>query len=113
MYTSIAGTLERFSISALYMYIVHCTYIYTGRLAQLDGDMEDGNENDEEEDEEGIAEDGSENKSELELVKEILDNYIKSLEQETLVNQPVKEVSDLKVALSNILKKLLMSKNCL
>ena len=79
----------------------------------MDGDMEDGNENDEEEDEEGIAEDGSQNKSELELVKEILDNYIKSLEQETVVNQPVKEVSDLKVALSNILKKLLMSKNCL
>ena len=79
----------------------------------MDGDMEDGNESDEEEDEEGIAEDGSENKSELELVKEILDNYIKSLEQETLVNQPVKEVSDLKVALSNILKKRLMSKNCL
>ena len=84
-----------------------------GRLPQLDGDIEDGNENDEEEDEEGIAENGSKNKSELQLVKEILDNYIKSLYQETLLNQPVKEVYDLKVALSNILKKRLMSKNCL
>jgi hypothetical protein len=84
-----------------------------GRLPQLDGDMEDENKNDGEEDEEGLAEDGSENKSELEIVKEILDDYVKSLDRETLVNQPVKEVSDLKVALSNILKKRLMSKNCL
>ena len=84
-----------------------------GRLPQLDGDMEDENKNDGEEDEEGLAEDGSDDKSELEIVKEILDDYVKSLDRETLVNQPVKEVSDLKVALSNILKKRLMSKNCL
>ena len=84
-----------------------------GRLPPLDGDMEDENKNDGEEDEEGLAEDGSDNKSELEIVKEILDDYVKSLDREILVNQPVKEVSDLKVALSNILKKRLMSKNCL
>ena len=43
--------------------------------------------------------------SELEKIKETLDYYITILDPETLKNQPAKEISDLKVAVSNILKK--------
>ena len=42
-------------------------------------------------------------KSELEVVKEILDDFIMKRDPEELRNQPAKEVADLKVAVSNIL----------
>jgi hypothetical protein len=77
------------------------------QLPQLDGE-EDGTDNDEDEDVEGIdnvVENQSDKVSELELVKGALDTYIKNLDPETLRNQPHKEISDLKVAVSNIIRK--------
>ena len=42
-------------------------------------------------------------KSELEVVKEILNDFIMKRNLKELRNQPAKEVADLKVAVSNIL----------
>ena len=70
------------------------------KLPQLDG-KEDRNETDEDDDEEYQ----SEQVSEIEIVKGALDKYILSLDPETLKNQPVKEISDLKMAVSNIIRR--------
>ena len=43
--------------------------------------------------------------SELDKIKEPLDYHITTLDPDTLKNQAAKEISDLKIAVSNILKK--------
>ena len=70
------------------------------KLPQLDC-KEEINETDEDYDEEHQ----SEQVSEIEIVKGALDKYIKSLDPKTLKNQSVKEISDLKMAVSNIIRK--------
>ena len=45
----------------------------------------------------------------LKVVKEIHENFLLNLDSETINNQPPKEVSDLKVAVSKIIKKHLIS----
>ena len=81
-------------------------------IPQLDGET-DGMSSSDGYCEENKDDDGKEmakvsDVSELELCKETLEKFILSLGPEKAKNQPVKEISDLKVAVTNIVKKHLL-----